>query len=61
MGERGYIIIDSGVRKVCIMSHCLFNKYMDTVTKEVTMGMWKMGMRSAGREIMEIAWSLVSR
>ena len=37
--------IDSMVRQGCIISHWLFNVYMDGVMKEVKMGMERRGMR----------------
>ena len=43
--------INSGVRQLCIMSPWLFNVYMDTVMKEVKMGMGKRGVRFQGEGI----------
>ena len=37
-GESECFRIDSGVRQGCIICHWLFNVYMDTVMKEVKMG-----------------------
>ena len=44
--------IDSAVRKVCIMSLCLFNVFMDEVMRELKMGMGRRGVRfqEEGRE-----------
>ena len=42
--------IDNGVRQGCVMSHWLFNVYMDAVMKEVTMEMGKRGLSEKGRE-----------
>ena len=44
-GESECFRIDSGDRQVCIMSHWLFNVYMDAVMKEVKMGMGRRGVR----------------
>ena len=41
--ESEYFRIDSGVRHGCIMSPWLFNAYMDTVMKEVKMGIGRKG------------------
>ena len=38
-GESECFRIDSGVRKGCIMSPCIFNVYMDTVVKVVKVEM----------------------
>ena len=50
--ETKYFRIDSGVRKVSIMFPWLFNVYMDTVMKELKMGMGRRGVRfqEEGRE-----------
>ena len=37
--------ITSGLRQACIMSHWLFNVYMDTVMKELKMGMGRRGVK----------------
>ena len=44
-GESKCFRINSGVRQGCIMSPCLFNVYMDTVMKELKMGMGRRGVR----------------
>ena len=46
-GESECFRIDSGVRQGCIICHWLFNVYMDTVMKEVKMGIGsgKSGLR----------------
>ena len=46
------IRIDSGIRQVCFMSPWLFNVYINTVMKEVKMGMERRGVRfqEEGRE-----------
>ena len=37
--ESAFFRIDNGVRQGCIMSPWIFNVYMDTVMKEMKMGM----------------------
>ena len=37
--------IDSGVRQVCIMSPLIFNVYIDTVRKELKMGIGRKGVK----------------
>ena len=51
-GESECFRIDSGVRQGYIMSHWLFNVYMDGVMKKVKMGMGRRGVRflEDGRE-----------
>ena len=51
-GESECFRINSGVRQGCIISPWLFNVYMDTVIKEVKMGMGRRGVRfqEEGRE-----------
>ena len=51
-GESEWFRIDSRVRQRCIMSHWLFNVYMDAMMKEVKMGMRRRGVRfwRKGRE-----------
>ena len=55
-GESERFRIDSVVGQSCIMSPWLFNVYMDGIMKEV-----KMGEIPAGRERVEITWSLECR
>ena len=51
-GENKCFRTTSGVRQRCIMSPWLFNIYMETMMKEVKMGMGKRGVRfqEEGRE-----------
>ena len=57
-----WLKIDSGVRKGCIMSPCLFNVYMDGVIQEREDGGWKEGREIPGVwERVEIVWPLVCR
>ena len=50
-GENKYLRMESCVRQGCVMSHWLFNVYMDAVMKEVKMEMRRMGVRFLeGRE-----------
>ena len=51
-GESECFRIGSGVRQECIMSPSLFNVYLDSVMKEVKMGMGRRGVRfqDEGRE-----------
>ena len=44
-GEIEAFRIDSGVRQGCIMSPWFFNVYMNTMMKDVKMGMGRMGVR----------------
>ena len=41
--ESEWFRIDSGVRQGCIISHWFFNVYMDTVMKEVNIGIVRRG------------------
>ena len=52
MGESEWFGIDSGVRCGCIISPWLFNVYMDTLIRDVKMGIGMRGMRfmEVGRE-----------
>ena len=43
LGGSGRFRIDTGVRQGHIMSPCLFNMYMDSVMKEMEMGMRRRG------------------
>ena len=51
-GESERFRIDSRVRQCCFMFPCLFNVYLDTVMKDVKMGMKRRGMKflEEGRE-----------
>ena len=51
-GDSEWFRIDSGARQRCIISTWLFNVYMDTVIKEVKIGMGRRGVRflEEGRE-----------
>ena len=54
--------IDSGLRQGSIMSPWLFNVYMDTVMKEVKMGMGNRGERENGDYLascMQMTWFCV--
>ena len=52
MGESEWFGIDSGVRCGCIISPWLFNVYMDTLIRDVKMGIGMRGIRfmEVGRE-----------
>ena len=56
-GTTGWFQIGKGVRKVCILSPCLFNLYAEYIMRNAGLGEAQAGIKISGRNINNLRYA----